>query len=99
MTERAKQRSVSNELEQYAPERFRSLLIPVDLTPISDRVLARVALLPLSDRARLTLLHVVPKSLPAGDRRIAERNAKKLLADETKIWRSRCPRASALRRW
>lgn len=84
MTERDKQRGVSNELEKHAPERFRSLLIPVDLTPISDRVLARVALLPLSEGARLTLLHVVPKSLPAGDRRTAERNAKKLLADETK---------------
>jgi nucleotide-binding universal stress UspA family protein len=84
MTERDKQRAVSNELEKHAPERFRSLLIPVDLTPISDRVLGRVALLPLSDGARITLLHVVPKSLPPGDRRTAERNAKKLLADEMK---------------
>lgn len=84
MTQGGMQRGVSNQLEQHAPGRLRSVLIPVDLTPISDRVLARVALLPLSDGARLTLLHVVPKSLPLGDRRIAERNAKKLIADETK---------------
>ena len=84
MTERVKHRGVSNELETHAPKRLRSLLVPVDLTPISDRVLARVALLPLSDEARLTLLHVVPESLRARDRRTAERNAKKLLADETR---------------
>lgn len=84
MTERHKQRGVSNELEPHAPERLRSLLVPVDLTPISDRVLARVALLPLSDGARLTLLHVIPESLPARERRTAERNAKKLLDDEAR---------------
>lgn len=50
--------------EMDAGERFRSLLVPVDLTAISDRVLGRVALLPLADGTRVTLLHVVPKNLP-----------------------------------
>jgi nucleotide-binding universal stress UspA family protein len=81
MTETAKQRRVPH---AHLPQRFRSLLIPVDFTPISDRVLARVARLPLSDAARLTLLHVVPATLPFGDRRAAERSAKRLLAQEMK---------------
>lgn len=47
-----------------ARDRFHSLLVPVDLTAISDRVLGRVALLPLADGARVTLLHVVPEEFP-----------------------------------
>lgn len=66
------------------PETFRALLIPMDLTPISDRVVGRVALLPLAEGARLMLLHVVPKSLPIRAQRRAERDAKKALADEAK---------------
>jgi len=64
------------------PRRFRSLLIPVDLAPASDRVVGRVALLPLAEEARLTLLHVVPKSLPPRDQRRAEADAKKALVVE-----------------
>lgn len=96
MTERHKQRGVSNELGTHAPERLRSLLVAVDLTPISDRLLARVALLPLSDGARLTLLHVVPESLPAPDRRTAERNATKLLADEAKTLAKSVPKGVSI---
>jgi nucleotide-binding universal stress UspA family protein len=58
---------------------FRSLLIPIDLSPASDRVVGRVALLPLAEAARLTLLHVVPDSLPRGARRGAEADAKAAL--------------------
>jgi nucleotide-binding universal stress UspA family protein len=58
------------------------LLIPTDLTAISDRVIGRVALLPLSDRARLTLLHVVPKTLPHRAQRAAARDARETLAEE-----------------
>lgn len=61
---------------------FRSLLIPVDLSPASDRVIGRVALLPLAEGARLTLLHVVPKTLPPRAQRRAEADAKKALAAE-----------------
>ncbi len=62
---------------------FGALLIPIDLTPASDRVLGRVALLPLAGKARLTLLHVVPGSLPPRARRRAARDAKTVLAEES----------------
>ena len=61
---------------------FSSLLVPVDLTSASDRVLRRVALLPLARKARLTLLHVVPSSLPLPDRHRAKRDAKRALGEE-----------------
>lgn len=61
---------------------FQSLLVPVDLTPSSDRVLGRVSLLPLASGARVTLLHVVPGGLPLHDQRKAERDASKALAGE-----------------
>jgi len=77
-------RRTAGEPEVEGPARFRSLLVPVDLTPISDRVLARVSLLPLADRARITLLHVVPEGLPYRARRTAEHDAKATLADEAK---------------
>ncbi|HVJ91529.1 MAG TPA: universal stress protein [Labilithrix sp.] len=62
-------------------ERLQSLLVPIDLTPGSDRVLGRVALLPLTKGARVMLLHAVPESLPRGARRNAERDAKSTLAE------------------
>jgi nucleotide-binding universal stress UspA family protein len=67
-----------------APERFRSLLVAVDLTPSSDRVVGRVALLPLAEDARVTLLHVVPRGLPPRDQRRLERDAKRALAYEAR---------------
>lgn len=71
------------------PRVFRSLLIPVDLSPASDRVVGRVARLPLAEEARLTLLHVVPKSLPPRDQRRAEADAKKaLVAEATSLARN-----------
>lgn len=70
--------------EMDAGERFRSLLVPVDLTAISDRVLGRVALLPLADGARVTLLHVVPKNLPVRAQERAERDARKSLGNEAR---------------
>lgn len=82
MGEGAKKRTVSNESGGFVPKRFRSLLVPVDLTPSSDRILGRVALLPLADDARVTLLHVVPGSLGSRDQRNAERVARKALEDE-----------------
>lgn len=64
--------------------RFRNLLIPIDLTAASDRVLGRVALLPLSREARLTLLHVVPDNLPERTQRRAGRDAMKALTEEAR---------------
>jgi nucleotide-binding universal stress UspA family protein len=70
---------------------LHSLLVPVDLTPASDRVLGRVARLPLTSEARVTLLHVVPGSLPPGERRKAVRDAKKALLDEVRHLREQLP--------
>ena len=61
------------------PSPFHSLLIPVDLSPMAERVLGRVALLPLARDARITLLHVVPKLLPRDARSRAESDARKAL--------------------
>lgn len=72
--------------------RFRSLLVPVDLTPISDRVLGRVALLPLEDGARITLLHVVPGDLPARAQERAERDARKALVKEARHFAEALPK-------
>jgi nucleotide-binding universal stress UspA family protein len=72
--------------------RFRSLLVPVDLSPSSDRVLGRVALLPLADDAKVTLLHVVPDDIPWSDQRSAERDAKKALAAEARHLARSLPR-------
>lgn len=73
-------------------KRFHSLLVPVDLTPVSDRILGRVALLPLDTDASITLLHVIPKDIPVGFLRNAQRNARKLLMEEAKHLRKSLPR-------
>lgn len=72
--------------------RFSSLLVPVDLSPSSDRVLGRVALLPLADDVKVTLLHVVPGGLPWSVQRSAERDAEKALAAEVKHLAKSLPR-------
>jgi nucleotide-binding universal stress UspA family protein len=56
-----------------------SLLVAHDLGPAADRVLRRVALLPFSAKARVTLLHVVPDSLPTRGRGMARRDAAEML--------------------
>lgn len=77
-------RSASKKPGGRASAHFRSLLVPVDLTPSSDRVLGRLALVPLADDARVTLLHVVPGNLPPAERRGAESDARKALAREAR---------------
>ncbi|MGE0161329.1 MAG: universal stress protein [Gemmatimonadales bacterium] len=67
------------------------MLVPVDLDPLSDRIIGRVALLPLADDARVTILHVVPGSLPARERRSAERDAREALAVEARHLRESLP--------
>lgn len=63
---------------------FRSVLVPIDLSAGSDRVLARVGLLPLTEDARVNLLHVVPEALEGDERRRAQRDAQELLSAEAK---------------
>jgi nucleotide-binding universal stress UspA family protein len=77
---------------EFAPAGFRSLVVATDFTPTSDRVLRRVSLLPLVDDARLTLLHVVPGSLPAGEQRRMKGDAGRALAEEQRHLRKSLPR-------
>lgn len=72
---------------------FRSLLIPVDLSPASDRVVGRIEFLPLAEGARLTLLHVVPKSLPLRAQRRAEADAKQALLAERRSLARKLPKS------
>ena len=74
------------------PARFNSVLVPLDLTPASDRALGRLSLLPLAEDARVTLLHVVPRSLSAGDQRKATRDATRILAGEARHMTKSLPR-------
>lgn len=73
------------------------MLIPVDLSPISDRVVGRAALLPLAADARLTLLHVVSRKLPPHVRKIAERDATSALGGEAEDLAKTLPKAVVIR--
>jgi nucleotide-binding universal stress UspA family protein len=64
---------------------IRSLLAAIDLSPGSDRVIGRVAQLPLAEGARVTLLHVVPRGLPERARQRAESDARRALQTEAKF--------------
>lgn len=75
---------------------FRSLLLPLDLSPVSDRVIGRAALLPLAHDARLTLLHVVPGTLPAPARKRAQADAQKTLDAEERALTKILPRGVAV---
>ena len=85
-------RSLSRDSHMPAPAPFRSLLVPIDLTPSSDRVLGRLPLLPLAENARVTVLHVVPSGLTAVEQRNASRDAIKALAGEVRHYRKALPR-------
>lgn len=74
-------RNVSSDPES---SRLRCVLVPVDLTPGSDRVLGRLSRLPLAADARITLLHVVPGGLLPRERKKVERDAHEALADEVR---------------
>jgi len=63
---------------------LQSLLVPIDLTPASDRVIGRLAQLPLAEGALVTLLHVVPGSLAPHEQRSAERDARQVLSEEAR---------------
>jgi nucleotide-binding universal stress UspA family protein len=78
------------------PEPLRTLLVALDLTAISDRLLARIALLPLAADARVTLLHVVSASLPPRELRGVERDARRALAAERKRLASALPRGASV---
>lgn len=93
----AKKPSSANDPGRHRPARFRSLLVPIDLTPGSDRVLGRLSLLPLADDATVTLLHVVPGNLPPRDRHSAVHDASKALASEARHLGKALPRGVSIR--
>lgn len=75
-------------------ETLHRVLVAVDLTAQGDRVLARLARLPLADDARVTLVHVLPANLGAAEHRRCERDAERLLAEEVRqLKRSLGPKA------
>src|SRR5687768_5773656 len=88
----ARKRRLATEPVGHASARFRSELVPVDLTPASDRVLGRLALLPLAADARVTLLHSIPGGPPSRDQRRAKRDARKALAGEARHLARSLPR-------
>ena len=61
---------------------FCSLLVPVDLSPSSDRVVGRALSLPVAPGGSVMLLHIVPGHLSTRARREAERDAQKALISE-----------------
>lgn len=73
------------------PRGLEALLVAVDLSPFSDRVLGRVACLPLAEQARITLLHVVPDAFLGPQRRRAVKEAQRMLADEARHLADRLP--------
>jgi nucleotide-binding universal stress UspA family protein len=76
---------------------LRSLLVCVDLSPGSDRIVGRAALLPLAKGAKLTLLHVVPKLLPPSARKRAEGDARRALEVHAKALASAAPEGVVIR--
>jgi len=82
MSANAPKRGSAKTVGSPGPAVFRSVLVPIDLTPGSDRVLGRLRMLPLATDGDVTILHVIPGSLPPRERREAERYAKKALASE-----------------
>lgn len=84
--------------EAVAPgEPLHSLLVPVDLSPASDRLLGRTVLLPLAGDAVITLLHVVPGSLLGGSRRGAVRDAREAMGAEATAMSRTLPRSAKVR--
>ena len=59
---------------------LHSLLVAVDMSPLSDRVVRRAASLPIAAGGTTTLLHVVPGRLPSRARRQAQADARTALA-------------------
>ncbi|NOJ93638.1 universal stress protein [Corallococcus coralloides] len=75
---------------------LRSLLVPIDLTPASDRVIGRLARLPLAEGALVTLVHVVPGGFVPRDQHDAERDAMQALQVEARHLTASLPAATRL---
>jgi nucleotide-binding universal stress UspA family protein len=86
----------SEKVARHTTTLLRSLLVPLDLSPVSDRVVGRLALLPLADEAQVTLLHVLPTSLALSAQRRAEVDARRALDAEARSLVSKLPRSVTL---
>ncbi|WP_437774751.1 universal stress protein [Sorangium sp. So ce1097] len=93
MTDRAPPLPPAPALADTPAGGFRSLLVPVDLSPASDRVIGRIALLPLAEGARITLLHVLPEGLTFRAQERAEGDARTLLRAEADALARELPRS------
>lgn len=99
MMETPKKRTSLRDSRAPGSRGFHSLLVPIDLTPSADRVLGRLALLPLAGDAQVTLLHIVPGGLPPDEQRRAERDARKALVEEARHLRQQVSREVRIESW
>jgi nucleotide-binding universal stress UspA family protein len=81
---------------QLMADSFQSLLVPIDLSPLSDRVVRRAVSLPIAAGGTITLLHVVPRRLPSRARRQAEKEARTALASAASQVSTALPRAVSI---
>lgn len=93
MPQRRQKRTVS---DLAPPRRLQSVLVALDLSPLSDRVMDRVALLPLAEAVSVTLLHVVPRNLPPHARAAAEKEAWKTLKQDARLLRARLAKGATI---
>jgi nucleotide-binding universal stress UspA family protein len=70
---------------------FRRVLVPLDLSVQSDRVVGRVLRLPLDAHARVVLCHVVSDMLAPQEQPRAARDAQRALDQEVRHLRERLP--------
>ncbi len=68
-----------------------TVLVAVDLSAVSDRLIGRAARLPLAKGARVVLLHVVPSGLAAKDRTLAKIDARAALRAEVRSLEEQLP--------
>lgn len=73
-------------------EPFRSVVVPLDLSAASARVIDRTALLPFAPGAELMLLHVVPSRLDREASASAQADARKALGLVAKGLRKALPK-------
>ena len=77
--------------EDRTPPSLRRVLVAVDLTAASDRVIGRVMRLPIAERGRVELLHVVPSGLSSREQRRTVHDARSYLADAADDLRASLP--------
>ena len=76
---------------------FEALLVALDLSPDSDRILDRATRLPLREDAQLTLVHVVPRMLMASARDHAVKDAGKALEAQARRVARKLPKRAVVR--